>query len=87
LASHETSERLQGKKPIGGGETIDELPVDGRSARRVLRDRRIGWEKWCTPEVRYSTSARQILKSEAAIWKDDPAQLMAYALVRSYMRE
>jgi hypothetical protein len=82
------AERLQSKKPIGGGETIDELPTDGRSARRVLRTVELAGKGGGTPEGEVlDERAADFEEAKRRYGKDDPAQLMAYALVRSYMRE
>jgi len=84
------AERLAGKKPIGGGETIDELPIDGRSARRVLRTVELAGKSGGLPDADSEVLDERAADFEAAkrrYGKDDSAQLMAYALVRSYMRE
>lgn len=82
------AERLQNGKPIGGGETIDELPTDGRSARRVLRTVELAGKSGGTPEGEVlDERAADFEEAKRRYGKHDPAKLMAYALVRSYMRE
>jgi len=82
------ADRLRGEKPLSGDETVDELPVDGRSARRVLKTI---WDA----SIKRETPEDETLNERAAFFeeakrrfgKDDPAQLMAYALVHSYLNE
>jgi len=82
------ADRLRSGKPIGEGQTLDELPVDGRSARRVLRTVEAAGRTGGPPddEVLDERSA-DFEEAKRRFGKDDPAQLMAYALVHSYMRE
>ena len=82
------TERLQSNKPLGGGDTIDELPTDGRSARRVLRTVELAGKSGGTPDDEVlDERAADFDEAKRRFGKENPAQLMAYALVRSYMRE
>lgn len=80
--------RLRDEKPISADETLDELPVDGRSARRVLRTVSMAGRDGGEPDDEtLNERAADFEEAKRRYGKDDPAMLMAYALVHSYLRE
>jgi hypothetical protein len=81
--------RLRGKKPLTRDERLEELSIDGRTARKILKQILSAQRNPPEEPDAEILSARMADFEDAkrAFGKDDPALLMAHAVVRSYLRE
>ena len=84
----EEAARLRERKPLMDGARLEELSVDGRTVRSVLRQILSAKQRHEEPdEETLDARMADFEDAKRSFGKDDPALLMAHALVRSYLRE